>query len=210
MSKTAIRFVIYASVLSLSLACQRVQGPAQLPVPADPIFFKDANTGKVVVRLLVIPRYSSSLGVATGFGHGAEWMVHRYYVAHPFIYTSGESFRPYQPESSGVGSQSFGWFAGKSATLDGIVVVAPGYKAKWVWNLWERNFPDQFQMVALPELEARTELREIEALLGREKLTGFEKDRWSLGDGLTIEVRLSSEEKAMVQSFVREGVPKLH
>jgi hypothetical protein len=209
MNKTAIRLVIYGSVLGLTVACQRVQGPAQLPVPADPIIFKDANSGKVVVRLLVIPRYSSGLGVATGFGHGPEWMVHRYYVANPFIYTPGESFKPYQPESSGVGSQSLGWFAGKSVSLDGIVVVAAGYKAKWTWSLWERNFPDQFQMVPLPQPQARTELREIEALLNKKKLTGSEKDRWSLGEGLTIEMRLSAEEKAMVQSFIRDALSKL-
>jgi len=208
MNKTAVRFVVYGSVLGLSVGCQRVQGPAH-PVPADPIFFKDANSGKVVARLLVIPRYSSGLGVATGFGHGPGWMAHRYYVAYPFIYTPGESFKPYQPESSGVASERLGWFAGKSVTLDGIVVVAPGYKAQWVWSLWERNFLDQFLLVPLPQPQARTELREIEALLQKRKLTGSEKDRWSLGEGLTIEVRLSAEEKAMAQSFIREALSKL-
>src|SRR5437867_11319202 len=73
-------------------ACMSVHGPGKLPVANAPLQLRDAVSGNKVDKCLIIPRYTSSRGMATGAGHGPGAMSHSVFIAHPFIYVAGDAF----------------------------------------------------------------------------------------------------------------------
>ena len=196
------------TIVLTAAACLPSVRKAQLPVPPDPITFSDRATARVVTPVLVLPRYSSHSGMSTGAGHGPGAMVDRFYVADAFIYHAGQEFRPKQPRS--VGAVWLGAaFTGRGVTLDGVLVVASGYRPKWVWNLWGRDLADQFQLDPLPTGSAKDALDEIRMILHDRELVPRANDLWSLGPRYKLESRLTEDELRTVDEFLAEGISTL-
>lgn len=81
---------------------------------SDPIQFYDVMTGKEIHEVLILPRYSKN-GTA--------------YLAEPFVYHNGEKFIFRVPVSLGVIFATT--YVGQKKSVDGFVVFAKGYTARW-------------------------------------------------------------------------------
>jgi hypothetical protein len=90
-----------------------------------------------------------------------------------------------------------------------VLVVAAGYKPKWLWNLWGRDLEDQFQLEPLPTASAQAALEQIQEILEERKLTSEAYRLWSLGPQHRLESRLDSDERKMVARFLSEGIASL-
>ncbi|MGH9784185.1 MAG: hypothetical protein ACRD88_08365 [Terriglobia bacterium] len=189
-------------ILGSVLACATVHGPAQLEVRHDPFEFIDKLSGQHLGEVLVVPRYSSFSGISTGAGHGLGAGRDTVYVASPFVYRSGATFQPLQPNSHGVVAGS-GWaFTGKGVSLDGVLIVCPGYQPMWLWDLWDQGASRRIELTPLDQGEALEQLRLIAELLRKPVLTGDERTLWSLGGDKRITVRLTPEQAALVEDFL--------
>jgi hypothetical protein len=191
----------FAAVLT---ACRSVGSDVQQELPNAPWSFIDAPTQRVVDEVLIVPRYSSHTGVSTSGGHGPGFASERVFVASPFIYKAGERLSPSVPRSGGVMSGPFQAFAGKAITLDGVLVVAPGYKPQWIWDLWSKaDDTRRTDLQPLRPREAAAALRRIAELLRKPVLTGGDVRPWSLGAGGRLEVRLEPEERDRADSWLQ-------
>jgi hypothetical protein len=65
-------------------------------------------------------------------------MVSGRFLASPFVYWEGNTFRPNQPDSDGLFVGPL-LFMGRGVTIDGVIVVSRSHKALWWWDLWERS-----------------------------------------------------------------------
>jgi len=188
--------------LTFIVGCGSV-GPAQRPVDDTPPRFVDARTGTRVEPLLIIPKYGTSTGVSTLGGHGPGRMTAHRFLASPFVYWEGNRFHPSQPDSRGV-LVGAALFAGKGATLDGVVVISRGHKALWWWDLWER---DRQRLTLQPIDEATAYRRRLLALLesddirGRD-LTNDELNIFSLIADYDLKLRFSAGDRRMIREFL--------
>ncbi len=201
MRPIAVRLAVITA-LAWSLACSA--GPAKRPVINSPIGLVTGNTRPPVAKYLVVPRYTLSSGVSSGGGHGPGSMSHRVFVAHPFLYEPGDTFRPYEGDASGL--YVFGAWAGKAVPLDGVTVIAPGYQSLWIWDLWSREESTAYELVALSDSGALIELKEIQELLGRSTIDGEDRRRWSYAGEGPIAVQFSEEEREIVLRFIQNGI----
>jgi len=208
-SKSSLLFgALFVACLSY---CFPVHQKAQLDIPSDSMQWTDQQTGTIVEPVLIIPRYSTHTGVSTGAGHGPGAMRDRYFVAHAFVYRSDQPFVPPQPESTGMAIGWFWGFAGKGRTIDGVVVVARGYRPKWVWNLWQRDIKDQFQLEPLSEQEWKKQQERMKQWLESERIERVPESMdevmiWGIAPQYTIEVRLTEDEREAALSFLVDQV----
>ena len=107
-------------------------GYSQREIPKDPRTFIDVNTGEAIENVLVIPRFSSSVGISSGYGHGPGWGSDSMYIAHPFTYRAGTNFIITQERSAGFSVGFFMVWMGWGHSTNGAVVIAPGYKPLWI------------------------------------------------------------------------------
>jgi hypothetical protein len=111
---------------TMAIACMPVYKRTQLKVRADTIRFTDASSGGAISGILVIPHYWSSDPPAK-----REREIYHDYTARPFIYRRGSGFK--LPNEKVIG---FDWFPGckfngEEVSLQGFLVIAPGYQPKW-------------------------------------------------------------------------------
>ncbi len=154
----------------------------------------------------MVPRYTTNAGWSSELGHGPGRMEHATFVARPFIHRRGEPFRPHAGGGFGVASLA-GTYVGSNHGLDGVVILAPGYSAKWEWDLrnLELNLdPDRFLLDPLPPSEREAELLRVGRLLEGREIVGQDAMLWShVG---VLDVRLTPEERALVRDFVARHV----
>jgi len=193
-----------ALILCGLTACALSRQLAQLEVRHDPFILLDKQSSQYAGEVLVVPRYSSFQGVASGGGHGPGAGRDRVYLAAPFLYRSGEPFIPEQPNSAGF--VAAGAFLGKGVSLDGVLIVAPGYRPIWLWSLWDKGSSRSITLVPLSREDGARQLHEVSALLHKEFLRGDERELWSLGGDATIEVRLAPDEIATVDAFLARSM----
>jgi hypothetical protein len=198
-------------VLAACVGCIPYYGLANKRVPKDPRAFTNAKTGAAIGTILVIPRYTSRSG------HSPGSIRDKVFIAHPFLYRQGTPFALQQPQSAAV---IYVWhnefaFAGAGTTIDGAIVVAPGYKSRWDWDLWTRD-EDLWShdgktrtLTPLAASDASKELQTISVLIDQEVLSGPSRDIFSYAGEGPVYVRLTDEEKRMVREFVAEGFAKL-
>jgi len=209
MSKDQKRTISLVVLLGANLACATVGGPAQLEVRHDPFEFIDKASGKLLSDVLVLPRYSSFSGISTGAGHGPGAGRETVYVASPFIYHSGGDFRPLQPDSHGLVAGEAVAFAGKGVSLDGALVVCPGYQPVWVWDLWDPGANRRLELTPLEQAEAVRQLQLVAGLLHRSVIAGEERALWSLGGDEPIAVELTADQIALVDGFLKTALSRL-
>jgi hypothetical protein len=188
--------------------CFPYHAPTQLPIPQDPLSIVDVGSRQSIDAVLVIPRYSGASGISTAAGHGPGAMNSTFFIAHPFVYHQGQPFAPVQPKSSGVVWGWFWGFTGTGTTLDGVLLVAPGYESQWFSDLWSRGAGQRVALKPLPAGEAFRELRDLQRLLALEIINGPSRERFSLGGDNPIYVRLSAEERNAADAFLTEGLAR--
>jgi hypothetical protein len=189
--------------------CFPYYGLGQKRVPRAPLVLVDAQTGGATDGVLMIPRYSSFSGISTGAGHGPEFSTgSEVFIAHPFLYRQGKNFSPRQTSSAGVITLWPLAFVGSGSTLDGIMVVAPGYKPKWLSDLW----PEEQREIFLNPIvgsAARAELQRISAMIEDKTLSEADKRMFAYASPDPIYVRLTEREKQLIRSFVSEALTNL-
>jgi hypothetical protein len=133
-------------------------------------------------------------------------MTDTFFVSHPFVYQQGKPFAPMQPKSGGLVLGWFWGFTGTGTTVDGVLLVAPGYESQWFSDLWSRTSDNPVVMRPMSSDEASRELRVVQHLLSLEVLNGESRQRFSLGGDEPIYIRISEEERTLVDSFLSEGL----
>lgn len=201
------QIVLLIAMIFASCGCIPFYGNANPSVSTDPVRFVDAASGRTVSEVLVIPRYTSGSGISVmSAGHGPSSDASPdLYIAHPFRYHEGDKFTPAQPKTFALFVLGVVWIPSRT-TLDGVVIVAPGYDPRWVddfygdrrcWQLSPLGAPSRFQQLA--------RLRDS---LSRDKLDRTEDFRlWSYGD--KMDVRFSSSERQNVLAFLDEASARL-
>ena len=202
-----IAALIASSVVSSG--CVAFRGHAQLDVPSEPIQFIDGHSGEIIPDVLVLPRYSSSSGASTGAGHGPGVMDSTVYVAGAFTYRAGDRFQPMQPKSSGVMVGPAWAFLGTGRSIDGVLIVAPGYASRFISDLWTDR-PDKCALAPLPKPDAVAELGDIQRLLDLEIVNGDGRLRWDLGGEHPLYVRLTDSERQLTTQFITQGLARLN
>jgi hypothetical protein len=162
-------------------------GYSQMEIPQDPRAFLDATTKKPIENVLIIPRFSTSVGISSGAGHGPGWGTHSIYVAHPFTYKTGTPFAITQERSAGFSLGFFMAWVGQGHFTEGMLVIAPGYKSLWVWDLWGNFDHFKHELLPLSRKDISDELTALQTLLDKELIEGSDNERrWSVGNGLRI------------------------
>jgi hypothetical protein len=182
-------------------------GRSQRPIPQQPIAFVDASSAATIPRVLIVPKYTTTTGVSTGSGHGPGLVTDSRALAAPFIYRPGEPFTPRQPDSRGLLVPAVVLFAGHGVRLNGIVAVAPGYEATWVFGLWDRPQQMRVPLHRLPDEESRQHLQRLRTLLGESTIRGRELTRSELQlfDSIAdfdIDVAFDERERRLVSEFL--------
>jgi hypothetical protein len=194
-------------LLGTTMSCFPYHGSAgHSPIPTTPVVFVDGKTYEQLDRVLIIPRYSSFRGLSTGAGHGPGGGNYRRYLADPFIYKRGELFEPRLPKSTGI-IWGPGWgFTGKGISIDGIAVVARGYRPLWIGDPWGASSrPEPISLMPLPPPDADLEVERILELLRRSKLVGMETDPFENFGGET-DIRFSEAQMTVIEQFLRGSI----
>jgi len=188
-----------------------VSGPSasvmaqQKKIPEDPLYVVDASTRKAIPEVLLLPRYSRFKGVSTMLGEGPGDGSYLDYLAKPFVYRPGERFKLKLPKSTGFGLPGL-LFMGKGRSLDGVFLVAPGYRPLWFANLWSPGSARQLQLTPISNNEW--------SLLLDNKMSHFEKDVtriendcsfWDLPSPCSLEIHYNKKERALVRAFLRQA-----
>ena len=193
----------------LSLDCLHNRAMAQhKKVPDEPFQVVDAISGKTIPEILVIPLYSSAKGVFIA-PEGPSKFTLRIYLDNPFVYSTGEHFVIKQPRVFN-GLPLLQVFIGKLTDLEGILVIAPGYRPLWTNDLWW--YPGH------PDYERKLTLYPISAAqwsqLSRQELSPFLKGQsrikdnckiWNLRERCNLKIRFDKKERELVRSFLQQA-----
>ena len=195
---------VAALAICASVVCCGSAGKAQKPIPEQPVMFVDGVSGEMIPRVLVIPKYGSSTGVASGGGHGPGYMFENAFLAFPFVYEPGLLFRVPQPDSRGIRLGDV-FFAGRGLTVEGVVLLAPGYAPRFFWELWDRQ---NYMKVSLDrradnEGAARERLR---FLLAQDRIRGAElssdeREAFSMAPDSEAVLRFSEPDRTLIGRF---------
>lgn len=159
---------------------------------------------------MVIPKYLSAAGISTQGGHGPGYTTESSFLAFPLVYLAGSAFAPAQPESSGilVGPPGLA-FVGKGVTIQGVVAVARGYEATWVWQLWDRSSDATIRLQPQGPIEVSADRQRWLELLRSSKLRGSiltdaEREMLGLTHETELEVRFSKDDQQRVAEFFKD------
>lgn len=228
--RCAIRLLATAGAACIaSAACGCCFRHHQIP---NAVRFVDAKSGEEIREVLVIPVYMKRQGlliVGVGGEHplqGSKTTHSRKYLAHPFVYKTGDRFMPANPHDTGGALPllpilvTIMWSEG----FKEILVVAPGYR------LAEKRGTQIVQPFASGSRESAEETKTLEPaedparqlklvaeILGKKVLSKEERKRWKLLDDEyempeetgPVEVRLTSKEREMVEAYIRRGLQQL-
>jgi hypothetical protein len=194
-SRIALVVVISLDGLAVSVRAQ------QRKIPKAPLLIVDASTRELIPEVLLLPRYSSFRGTSTLLGEGPGCGSNRSYLAKPFVYRSGTSFRLKLPRSPGFVLPGL-LFIGTGKSLYGVLVVARGYRPLWFTSLWSVGSERTIKLTRISN-------EEWTSLLG-ETLGPLEKDVtriedncsfWGEPSPCSLGVHLKKKEREVVRKF---------
>src|SRR5687767_3201404 len=196
-------------MLLLCFAVIAVGGPSasvmgqQKKIPEDPLYVVDATTGRSIPEVLLLPRYSRFKGVSTMLGEGPGDGSYLDYLAKPFVYRPGERFKLKLPKSTGFLIPGL-LFMGKGRSLDGVFLIAAGYRPLWFANLWSPGSARQLKLTPIPDHEWSL-LRDNKFSQLERDVTRIENDCsfWDLPSPCSLEIHYNKKERALVHSFLR-------
>lgn len=182
--------------------CARAQ---QRKIPKEPLQVRDASTGRLIPELLLIPRYSSFTGTSTLFGEGPGRGTDRDYLAKPFIYRTGTPFILKLPKSVGIGLPGL-LFMGKGRSMQGVLMVARGYRPLWLTDLWSVGADRQLQLTPLSDAEwSRLLTGTLGPLQQDASRISSDCSFWDVPTPCSLEIHYSRKERELVRSFLRRG-----
>lgn len=199
---TRVMLLVCFVVISVSGPSAAVMGQ-QKKIAEEPLYVVDASTDKSIPEVLVLPRHSRFKGVSTMLGEGPGGGTYTDYLAKPFVYRPGERFKVKLPKSTGFSIPGL-LFMGKGRSLDGVFLIAPGYRPLWFDKWWSPGDARKLKLTPIPD-------NDWSSLLDN-KLGHFEKDVtriendcafWSLPSPCSLGIHYNKKERALVRSFLR-------
>jgi hypothetical protein len=168
----------------------------------------DASTRKTIPEILVIPRYFSAIEiliVPEGPGRGTA----RNYLDKPFVYRTGEPFIIKQPKVF-TGAPLLFVFIGKFRDIDGILVIAPGYRPLWTDDLWwypgYPNYERKLQLTPISDNEWLLLLeKELSPFVKGASRVNENCQIWNLPEKCTLEIDYDKKERELVRSFLQQA-----
>ena len=180
-----------------------------MKVPREPFQVVDAATGKPLPEILVIPRYSSWMGMGIVPEGPARGIV-RNYLDGPFVYRTGEPFILKKQPKAFPSVPLLFVFVGKVRDIDGILVIAPGYRPLWTEDLWwYPRYPGYERKLQLTPISGNEWLLVLE-----KQLSTFVKGAsrvnencriWNLPEKCTLKIDYDKNERELVRSFLQQA-----
>lgn len=177
-------------------------------IPKEPLQVVDADSGKLIPELLLLPRFFSFTGISTLLGEGPGRGTYRYYLAKPLVYRTGDPFVLKPPKSNGFNLPGL-LFIGKGRTVYGVLLIAPGYRPQWFTSLWSIGSERKLRLTPISDNDW--------SLLLEKKLSRLEKDVtrieedcpfWSVPSPCSLEIHYNKKERELVRSFLRQSKTK--
>jgi hypothetical protein len=193
----------------VSLNCLSIRARAQhTKVPKEPFKVVDAFTGKTIPEILVIPRYSSGIGVFIA-PEGPAKSTNCIYLDNPFVYRTGEPFVITQP-SVFTGLPLLFVFIGEVRDLEGILVVTPGYRPLWTDDLWwYPGYPDYKRKLRLTPISdsqwSRLLEKELSPFVNDASRINDDCQIWNLPEHCNLTIQYDEEERKRVRSFLQQA-----
>jgi hypothetical protein len=200
-------FLLILAMIVAPIGRGCVSGKAQTPVSEAPIAFVDSQLHTALDQVLILPKYGAMTGVSTEGGHGPGPGTDSQALAYPFVYRPGAPFRMRQPDSKGIMLGPPGmFFLGRGIAIDGVIVVAAGYKSQWLWSLWERRENMTVEMEPLAAADAATHLDRMKTLLTQSRIRGVdltdeERYVFSVTRDMDLAVNFDSDDKQIVGDY---------
>jgi hypothetical protein len=203
-STTALACTLILTLVNLESFLKPARAQ-HIKVPKEPFQVLDASTGKTVSEVLVIPLYSSYKGVFIAPEGPSKATVH-IYLDSPFVYHAGEPFVIKQPRVF-TGLPLILIFIGEGNDLDGILVIAPGYRPLWTEDLWwYPGLERMLQLNPIPDREWSLLLeRELSPFLKGASRINDNCQMWDLPERCNLKVRYSKKERELVRSFLQHA-----
>ena len=177
-------------------------------VPREPFQVVDASTGKTIPEILVIPLYSSYKGIFIA-PEGPSRAITRTYLDNPFVYRAGEPFIVKQPRVF-TGLPLLFVFIGKGRDLNGILVIAPGYRPLWTDDLWwYPGNPDyERKLLLTPVSDNEWQLlleKELSPFLKSASRINDNCRMWDLTERCDLKIRYGKKKRELVRSFLQRA-----
>lgn len=145
-----VTVALLGACLGLGSGCI-VGGLGKRAVDQTPLRIVDVVSGRPITYCLVIPVYDRAAGVGTMAGEGPGASVVEYkFVANPFIYRTGDPFKPIERGGGGIGLPFGIAGAGNGWGIDGVVVVAKGFNPMYIYKLWDRAERPELRFTLAP------------------------------------------------------------
>jgi hypothetical protein len=176
----------------------------QSKIPREALQVVDASTGKLIPELLLIPRYSSFKGTSTLLGEGPGRGSDRDYLAKPFVYRSGTPFILKLPKSTGFGLPGL-LFMGKGRSIQGVLLIAPGYRPLWFTSLWSVGSKRRLQLTPISGNEWSMLLEKTLSRLVKDvpRIEG-NCSFWDIPAPCSLEIHYNKKERELVRSFLHK------
>lgn len=206
---STVALVCSLLLVVLSLDCPPGRARAQhAKVPKEPFKVVDAVTGKTIPEILVLPLYSSYKGVFIP-PEGPSKATERLYLDHPFVYRTGQPFVVKKPLAF-IGLPLLLVFIGKGRDLDGVLVLAPGYRPLWTDDLWwypdNPNDERKLRLTPISDEEWSQVLeKELSPFLEGASRIKENCQLWELDPKCTVNVEYNKKERELVRSFLQRS-----
>lgn len=206
-------FFTFIFSLLLILQCFVVITDAQHKrIPKEPFQIVDASSGKIVPEVLIIPMYYSASGVYTASPKTTGAMpVVKQYLKHPFLYKTSEQFLVKKPMFF-KGLPLLFVFIGQFKDIQGVLVIAKGYRPLWTDDLWTEtsyNRERKMKLTPISNEEWSSLLKnELNPLVkGDSQITSGCK-MWDFPAECALKIDFKKKEKEMVSSFLLQTETK--
>jgi hypothetical protein len=206
--KTTMKLIKLIPILSLiAISFSSDVLAQQKKIPKNPFRFSDAVTGKPIPEVLVLPRYSSAKGIFIA-PEGPAKATYRNYLAKPFLYRNETPFKLKTPKF--VGLPLLPVFIGKAGGIEGILIVAPGYRPIWFDNLWQTrdilNTRDIRNLRLTPIPDDQWSLlmeKKLNPLIEESAVSIDDFQFWGLNKAEGLYIGYNNDERALIKKFLQ-------
>lgn len=203
MKKSLLKNILLIIVALASTLFGGCVSPPKLP--DGPVYFVDADSGKSVAPVLVMPNYTTFSGITTKMGHGPQRGKNGLLLANPFIYCSdGKPFKVEHPPSTAIILPfSRTAIVHKSILLSDVDVYAKGYKIGNIRfiKLLNEPRPATFTLQPRYEKEPQGQFARISDGLRNKDFEVLLSYPWIPDDDEVIEFDFTKKELKMMQDF---------
>lgn len=197
--------IIFSAVLTLQ-GLVAVTDAQHKKIPKEPVQIVDASNGKVISEALIIPKYYSANGIYIASPEPSGMVPRvRQYLKYPFVYKTGEQFLVKKPMFF-KGLPLLLVFVGQFKDIEGIMVLAKGYRPLWTDDLWGSSLDNQPRKLTLTPISdeewAKLLKNELNPLVkGDEKITSGCKI-WDYEADCELNVDFKKKERELIRSFL--------